>query len=335
MVSGELTISLSEIASETVLANITTGTAAPIAVSLSQFKSKLGLTATDVGLDKVENKSPEEMPLSTAAIAALALKIDKSEKASANGVATLDATGKIPTSQLPAFSTSTVDVLGSQAEMLALSDAVVGSTVVRTDEQKTYILAATPASTLSNWVELLSPTSEVESVNGKKGAVVIGASDIGLGNVDNTSDLNKPISMLTQTALNLKEDLANKSTDILTDAGSDTKYPSVKAVKSYLDTYGAVAETKESILSKLGITSILGVNTGDQTDIPGTADNVRGVVDIAHGGTGQTTAAAAIKALLPSLIGNSGKVLQTDGSSISWEIPATGRNRSWLSFIKL
>jgi len=34
--------------------------------------------------------------------------------------------------------------------------------------------------------------------------------DVGLGNVDNTSDVNKPISTATQTALNLKEDKANK-----------------------------------------------------------------------------------------------------------------------------
>lgn len=35
-------------------------------------------------------------------------------------------------------------------------------------------------------------------------------SDVGLGNVDNTSDLNKPISTATQTALNAKEATANK-----------------------------------------------------------------------------------------------------------------------------
>lgn len=34
--------------------------------------------------------------------------------------------------------------------------------------------------------------------------------DVGLGNVDNTSDLNKPISTATQNALNLKEDTTNK-----------------------------------------------------------------------------------------------------------------------------
>jgi hypothetical protein len=33
---------------------------------------------------------------------------------------------------------------------------------------------------------------------------------VGLGNVDNTSDVNKPVSTATQTALNLKEDKANK-----------------------------------------------------------------------------------------------------------------------------
>ena len=32
---------------------------------------------------------------------------------------------------------------------------------------------------------------------------------VGLSNVDNTTDLNKPISTLTQTALNLKAPLAN------------------------------------------------------------------------------------------------------------------------------
>ncbi len=32
-----------------------------------------------------------------------------------------------------------------------------------------------------------------------------------------------------------KEDVANKSTDVTTDGSSDTKYPSVKSVKDYVD----------------------------------------------------------------------------------------------------
>lgn len=46
----------------------------------------------------------------------------------------------------------------------------------------------------------------VSSVNTYIGDVVLVASDVGLGNVDNTSDLNKPISTATQTALDGKQD---------------------------------------------------------------------------------------------------------------------------------
>ena len=41
----------------------------------------------------------------------------------------------------------------------------------------------------------------------------INKTDLGLNNVDNTSDLNKPISTATQTALNGKENVSNKSTN--------------------------------------------------------------------------------------------------------------------------
>ena len=41
-------------------------------------------------------------------------------------------------------------------------------------------------------------------------------------------------------------------------------------------------------------------------------------VSIANGGTGQTTAAAALNAFLPSQTGNSGEFLTTDGSAASW-----------------
>lgn len=44
----------------------------------------------------------------------------------------------------------------------------------------------------------------VDSVNGQTGTVVLTKSDLSLGNVDNTSDANKPVSTATQTALDLK-----------------------------------------------------------------------------------------------------------------------------------
>jgi hypothetical protein len=65
--------------------------------------------------------------------------------------------------------------------------------------------------------------------------IYVNKTDLGLNNVDNTSDLNKPISTATQTALNGKENVSNKSTDVLLGT-SDTLYPSQNAVKTYVDT---------------------------------------------------------------------------------------------------
>ena len=65
----------------------------------------------------------------------------------------------------------------------------------------------------------------------------------------------------------------------------------------------------------------------DLGSIGGTLDltsQVTGALPIAHGGTGQTTAAAAAAALLPSQTGNTGKVLSTDGSSLSWVAAGSG-----------
>lgn len=50
----------------------------------------------------------------------------------------------------------------------------------------------------------------VTEVNGKKGAVVLNATDVGLGNVNNTSDMDKPVSNAQQTQFNLRVPTATK-----------------------------------------------------------------------------------------------------------------------------
>lgn len=52
-------------------------------------------------------------------------------------------------------------------------------------------------------------SSPIASVAGKTGVVTLDKSDVGLGNVDNTADLDKPISTATQTALDLKANAAD------------------------------------------------------------------------------------------------------------------------------
>lgn len=99
-----------------------------------------------------------------------------SDKAAANGVATLDSNGKIPTSQLSALAINNTYVVSSQVDMLALS-AHTGDVAVRTDENKTYILSVDDPTTLSNWVEVLT-SSNVISVNGQTGSVNLTTGDI-------------------------------------------------------------------------------------------------------------------------------------------------------------
>lgn len=125
-------------------------------------------------------------------------------KNTANGYAGLDANGKILESVIPSIALMDVYEAATEAAMLALSNARVGDICIRSDVNKTFILATDGYSTLANWKELRTPTDSVQSVAGKTGVVTLTKSDVGLANVDNTSDANKPISTATQTALNAK-----------------------------------------------------------------------------------------------------------------------------------
>jgi hypothetical protein len=92
------------------------------------------------------------------------------QKGVANGIAGLDGNGKITTDHLPALAIAETFVVNSQANMLALT-AQTGDIAVRTDVSKSFILTTSPASTLGNWQELLTPTDAVQSVDGSTGAV--------------------------------------------------------------------------------------------------------------------------------------------------------------------
>lgn len=59
-------------------------------------------------------------------------------------------------------------------------------------------------------------TDAVSSVAGRTGNVVLNKNDVGLNNVDNTSDLNKPISTATQTALDTKQEILVSGTSVKT-----------------------------------------------------------------------------------------------------------------------
>jgi len=55
-------------------------------------------------------------------------------------------------------------------------------------------------------VQAGAQVNSVTSVAGRTGAVVVSKADVGLGNADDTSDMDKPVSTAQQAALNLKLD---------------------------------------------------------------------------------------------------------------------------------
>tara|TARA_S200002703_G_scaffold6312_1_gene6988 strand:- start:982 stop:2232 length:1251 start_codon:yes stop_codon:yes gene_type:complete len=65
-------------------------------------------------------------------------------------------------------------------------------------------------------VSQIKALAPVQSVAGKTGTVTLAKGDVGLSNVDNTADADKPVSSATQTALNAKQDTLVSATNIKT-----------------------------------------------------------------------------------------------------------------------
>jgi hypothetical protein len=168
------------------------------------------LSKTSVGLGNVDNTSDANKPVSTATQTALDAKQAASEKGQANGYASLDSGGKVPVAQLPnsimeyqgtwnaATNTPTLaSGTGSAGDVYRVS--VAGTALSLTFGVGDYVIYNG-----STW-EKSDTTDAVSSVAGRTGDVTLTSTDVGLGNVDNTSDANKPVSTATQTALDGKQ----------------------------------------------------------------------------------------------------------------------------------
>ena len=138
------------------------------------FTSPLIKNGTTISIDQAT--SSVDGYISASDFTNFSNKIDASQKAANNGIATLGNDGKIPSVQIPAISFQSANVVINEAAMLSLSNLVIGSIAIRTDVDKNFVLSATPSSTLSNWVELATPNS-LTSVNSLYGPNVTLTSD--------------------------------------------------------------------------------------------------------------------------------------------------------------
>lgn len=194
----------------------------------------------------------------------------------------LNGDGFIDGSMLKVVSVTNYFEAGSQAAMLALSDAQDGDICVRTDEHKTYILMSDGANngyaTLSNWKELTAPTGTVTSVNGKAGATVT----LSISDIYATEDTKASIATSIGTPSTETYALATAKavyaaikavTDTFGGAQTYAATTSVTSGSGALVTSGAVSTAITTAISdlQLGAASQKGVATSvtsDGTDLP-------------------------------------------------------------------
>jgi hypothetical protein len=109
--------------------------------------------------------------------------IPLTQKGAVNGVATLDAAGLVPTSQLPSY---VDDILEYATYSVFPTTGELGKIYIDLSTNKTY--------RWSGSVYVYITSGAVDSVNGKTGIVVLAKADIGLGNADNTADSVKSVA---------------------------------------------------------------------------------------------------------------------------------------------
>ena len=216
--------------------------------------STVAAAKTNLALNNVDNTSDVNKPISTLTQAALDLKENTANKSVTTTLGTSDV------------------LFPTQNAVKTYVDAAIANTAIADASITDSKIISVSASKL---------TGTVAIANGGTGASTVAAAktNLALNNVDNTSDVNKPISLLTQAALDLKENTANKS--VTTTLGtSDVLFPTQNAVKTYVD--AAIANT-----------AIADASITDSKIISVSASKITGVVAVANGGTGASTVAAA------------------------------------------
>jgi hypothetical protein len=180
----------------------TTASEAAAAAPVQSVAGRTGavtLAKADVGLGNVDNTSDANKPVSTAAQAAL------------------DGKAATTHTHVKADITNFSDADYATAAQGALAATAVQPAAIANFETTTQLNArdtanrnrtnhtgTQTASTISDFATAAATAAPVQSVAGRTGAVTLAKADVGLSNVDNTSDANKPVSTATQTALDAK-----------------------------------------------------------------------------------------------------------------------------------
>lgn len=251
------------------------------------------VTAEQVGLGNVDNTSDEDKPVSTAQQAALDEKVDKTLRI--NGYALSDGDVNLDKSDIGlgnVDNTADIDkpVSTAQREALEQVEKTAASALIelREDLDESNEVTAAALGNLNRTAEIINNLT----INGHsvlEGPIELSKEDVGLGNVENTSGSNLPVSEAMQQALDekvdktitinthaLSENVILSATDIglgNVDNTSDADKPISTATQSALDNKvdktttvngHALSENVIVTLSDLGLGNLETVVTNGQ-----------------------------------------------------------------------
>ncbi|MET4142416.1 hypothetical protein [Pedobacter sp. UYP1] len=207
---------------------------------------------TNLGLGNIQNTADKDKIISDLTKAALDGKINITEKGSPSGVTPLDGSGKIDSKYLPNSLTGAVTYQG-------VYNAVSNSPALAApgSANKGYYFVVTTAGTqqgltlnVGDWVisngtnwDKVSSSSTISTVFGRTGAIAAAPGDYTTDQVTEAGNkyytearvsANPTVAAHT-AALAGKEDAVNKSTDGTFASNSDVKFPTEKAIKTYID----------------------------------------------------------------------------------------------------
>ncbi|MDO4713971.1 MAG: hypothetical protein Q4B28_05005 [bacterium] len=172
-------------------------------------------------------------------------KQSTAQKNQANGYVGLDANKKIDPALLPVIATVETVVVANKSARLALTTTQVqkGDCVVQSDNGERWVLSGTTPSSESHWTLVADITPEWSQIANKPTAYTPAShthtkDQVGLGNVDNTSDATKNTApaMLTNKTINgdvntitkvnsLKN--LNENTELKVWAGTQQQYDAI------------------------------------------------------------------------------------------------------------
>lgn len=230
------------------------------------------------------------------------------ELLTANDIPNLDASkitsGIIDAARLPA-SAGNIPEYATLSEFPIVGDS--GKVCIALDTNKMYRWSG------STYVSI---AGGVDSVAGKTGVVILAKADVGLNDVDNTSDINKPISTATQNALNNKANISyvNALPGVGAKGNQDTTGNADTATRlQTARTIGGVSFDGTANINLPGVNTAGNQSTTGNAGSASKLETARTINGVAFDGTANITIADNTKA-----------PLNGTGASGTWGINITG-----------